>query len=108
LLTKEPNLERSVATEDPQSDTDWKQKYLEAQSEIERIKFERDKFQGGDELKMKKIDELEKVLNVQFYFAKQISSLTSEITALRGTIEYWKLRLSECENFNQKREGEVK
>lgn len=45
--------------------TDWKQKYLEAQSEL---------------------------------------------TALRGTIEYWKLRLSECENFNQKmgKEGETK
>ena len=45
--------------------TDWKQKYLEAQSEI---------------------------------------------TALRGTIEYWKLRLEECENFNQMqgKEGETK
>ena len=37
-LNKFPNVQASVATEDPQSDTDWKQKYLEAQSEIETLK----------------------------------------------------------------------
>ena len=42
--------------------------------------------------------------------ALQYDKLESELTALRGTIDYWKLRLEECENFNQMqgKEGETK